>query len=102
MELDSPESPGEISWREVELDSQDSPGENMSREVELDSTTRDQEEGGGAGLHHERSRGGRWSWALKRVLERSTAGRWSWALIAGWIVLLLSCPSTVVSLTLSL
>ena len=26
--------------------------------------------------------------------EAVLSGRWSWALIAGWIVLLLSCPST--------
>ena len=25
-----------------------------------------------------RSRGGRWSWTLKRAQERSRAGRWSW------------------------
>ena len=31
----------------------------------------------------------------------SRAGRWSWALIAGWTVLLLSCPSTVAFWTLS-
>ena len=30
-----------------------------------------------------------------RALERSRAGRWSWALIAGRIVLLLSCKATI-------
>ena len=29
-----------------------------------------------------------------RGQERPRAGRWSWALIAGWLVLLLSCSST--------
>ena len=51
-----------------------SQGETKSREVEL-------------GSHREldnhlrvqvRSRGGRWSWTLKRAQERSRTGRWSW------------------------
>ena len=46
--------------------------------------------------HHKRS-------TSDRDQERSRAGRWSWALIAGWIwiVLLLSCSSTAAFWTLS-
>ena len=61
VELDSRDSPGEIKRREVELDSRESPGEIKRREVELDPRERVQE----------RSRGGRWSWTLKRVQELS-------------------------------
>ena len=32
--------------------------------------------------------------AADRVQERTRGGRWSWALIAGWTVLLPSCSST--------
>ena len=39
---------------------------------------------------------------LAQAQERSRAGRWSWALKAGWIVLLQSSSSTVASQTLSL
>ena len=39
---------------------------------------------------------------LNRLQERSRGGRWSWVLIAGWIVLLLSCSSTVAFRTTSL
>ena len=48
-----------------------------------ESPRRDQEEGAGDGLSREpqeRSRGGRWSWTLKRAQERSRGGRWSWTL----------------------
>ena len=50
----------------------------------------------------ERSRAGRWRWAVigwvdclaaSRAPERSRAGMWRWALIAGWIVLLPAEPS---------
>ena len=47
-----------------------------------------------------RSRGGRWSWTLKRARERSRTGRWSWALIESWTIVCFSCSSTVAFRTL--
>ena len=57
VEPDSQENPGEIESREVEPGSQENPVDIKSREVELRALKRTQE----------RSKAGRWRWALKRT-----------------------------------
>ena len=74
------QSPGEIKRREV----------SWTLTKELDFYLRGQA----------RSRGGRWSWTLKRAQKRSRAGRWSWAQKVGLLLLHLFLNSSATDIAL--
>ena len=51
-------------------------------------------------LAQARSRGGRWSWTLKKAQKRSRAGRWSWAQKVGLLLLQLLLNSSATDIDL--